>query len=73
MLAYILRFEVIHPYHYQPKGCSTGIARDLYWDLQHRRVVIELLYDNGAVDWVVAEEFLNPEHFRLGTELDISS
>ncbi len=56
MKLYNLRIKAVHPHTYKPNGCDTAVASDIYWDTDHQCIVVELYYDNGAVDWIPFSE-----------------
>lgn len=65
MKLYALYVEVIHPYAYQPDGCRTATATDILWDEENRRTVVELIYDNGAIDWIPLHELNDGINYRI--------
>ncbi len=51
-----VRIKVKHQYAYQPNGCTTATATQIFWERDHKRFVVQLEYDNGAIDWIPLEE-----------------
>ena len=62
MKLYNLRVRIVHHYAYQPDSCNEATATGIYWDTEHRRIAVELTYDNGAIDWVPLDD-LNREGY----------
>ena len=65
MKLYKLRVLVEHPYAYQPHKCNEATATRILWDDEQRRAVVELNYDNGAIDYIPLEELGKDEYYRL--------
>ena len=65
MRLYLAEFEVLHPSYYRPSGHTTGTVTKVFWDEDEPRLCAELLYKNGAIDWIPVIELVNPKLVRL--------
>ncbi len=52
MKLYTLTVNATHPNAYRPGGCETANVTDIYWDADRGRIVVELRYTNGAIDFI---------------------
>ena len=68
MTPYELRVKVVHPYGYKPDGCEEAAATRLFSDKRNRRIAVELLYDNGAIDWIPLEELGHEGYYEITNE-----
>lgn len=61
-----LRIQTKHPYTYTPRECTHATVGSLYWDDDAQRIVAEIIYDNGFIDWYpICDEFLGVAYERL--------
>ena len=56
MKLYGLIVEALHPNAYRPGGCKTANVTGIYWDADHKRIVVGLCYINGAIDFIPLSE-----------------
>ena len=56
MKLFTLTVEATHPNAYRPLDCKTANVTDIYWDANYGRIVVELRYTNGAIDFIPLSE-----------------
>jgi len=59
-----LRLKTNHPHCYRPSGCETMTVGNVLWDAEKARLCVELIYDNGALDWYPLSELMEA-HTRV--------
>ena len=55
----IVRLKVIHPYGYKPAGCDLCKVTGVFYDNDHNRLCLSVLYDNGFSDVIALDDVKN--------------
>ena len=64
MILYKLRVRVVHPHAYKPQGCDLATVTGMFWSMEYSRLVTQLEYDNGALDWIPVSD-IHAGHYEV--------